>query len=57
MKLSSYGVQNLLAIDANIFIELLLKQERYEQSKDFLKKVCEGEIKQLFLTLQSAVFV
>lgn len=45
MKLSSYGVQNLLAIDANIFIELLLKQERYEQSKEFLKKVCEGEIK------------
>lgn len=35
----------MLAIDANIFIELLLKQNRYEQSRDFLKRIRDGNLK------------
>jgi predicted nucleic acid-binding protein len=34
----------MLAIDANIFLELLLKQEKYEECKYFLSLVRDGKI-------------
>src|SRR3989344_8375615 len=34
----------MLAIDANIFLELLLKQERYEECREFLAEVRDGRV-------------
>src|SRR3989344_4839636 len=35
----------MIAIDANIFLEVILKQDKFEECKEFLKLVNEGKLK------------
>lgn len=39
-----------MLIDANVFLEVLLKQEKYDVCAEFLRKVQKGEIKAIITT-------